>query len=73
MFTQPLAPIAGSLALSALLAALPLVLLFLLLGVFKVKAWLASLIALAVSIAVAIIVILSVLVILALKRVEIAR
>jgi lactate permease len=55
MFTQPLAPIAGSLALSALLAALPLVLLFLLLGVFKVKAWLASLIALAVSIAVAII------------------
>jgi lactate permease len=55
MFTQPLAPIAGSLALSALLAALPLILLFLLLGVFKVKAWLASLIALAASILVAIV------------------
>ena len=55
MFTQPLAPIAGSLALSALLAALPLILLFLLLGVFKVKAWLSALIGLAASIAVAII------------------
>jgi len=55
VFTQPLAPIAGSLALSALLAALPLILLFLLLGVFKVKAWLSALIGLASSIAVAII------------------
>jgi len=55
VFTQPLAPIAGSLALSALLAALPLVLLFLLLGVFKVKAWLAALIGLVASIAVAIV------------------
>jgi len=55
VFTQPLAPIAGSLALSALLAALPLILLFLLLGVFKVKAWLSALIGLAASIAVAII------------------
>lgn len=55
MYTQPLAPVAGSLALSALLAALPLLLLFLLLGVFKVKAWLSALIGLAASIAVAII------------------
>jgi len=55
VFTQPLAPIAGSLALSALLAALPLLLLFLLLGVFKVKAWIASLVALAVSVLVAIV------------------
>ncbi len=55
MFTQPLAPIAGNLALSALLAALPLILLFVLLGVFKVKAWLAALIGLAASILVAII------------------
>ena len=55
MYTQPLAPIAGSLALSALLAALPLLLLFLLLGVFKVKAWIASLIAVAVSALVAIV------------------
>ena len=55
MFTQPLAPIAGSLALSALLAALPLILLFLLLGVFKVKAWLAALVGLAASVLVAIV------------------
>jgi lactate permease len=55
VFTQPLAPIAGSLALSALLAALPLVLLFVLLGLFKMKAWLAALIGLAASIVVAII------------------
>ncbi len=55
MFTQPLAPIAGSLALSALLAAVPLILLFVLLGVFKIKAWLAALIGLFASILVAII------------------
>ena len=55
MFTQPLAPIAGSLALSALLAALPLILLFLLLGVFKMKAWLAAIIGLLASIIVAIV------------------
>ena len=55
MFTQPLMPIAGSLALSALLAALPLVLLFLLLGVFKMKAWLAAIIGLASSIVIAIV------------------
>jgi len=55
VFTQPLAPIAGSLALSALLAALPLILLFVLLGVFKMKAWMAALIGLVASIVVAII------------------
>ena len=55
MFTQPLAPIAGSLALSALVAALPLVLLFVLLGVFKVKAWMAALAGLAASIVVALV------------------
>ena len=38
VFTQPLEPIGGSLALSALVAAIPLALLFVLLGVFKVKA-----------------------------------
>jgi lactate permease len=54
VFTQPLAPIAGSLALSALLAALPLVLLFVLLGLFKMKAWMAALIGLAASIVIAI-------------------
>ena len=46
---------AGSLALSALLAALPLILLFLLLGVFKMKAWLAAIIGLLASIIVAIV------------------
>ncbi|MDQ7992333.1 MAG: L-lactate permease [Propionicimonas sp.] len=55
VFQQPLAPIGGSLALSALVAAIPLALLFVLLGVFKVKAWLAALIGLAVSILIAIV------------------
>ena len=43
MFEQPLAPVGGSLAFSALVAALPLLLLFVLLGAFKVKAWVAAL------------------------------
>ncbi|MGB4916577.1 MAG: L-lactate permease, partial [Propionicimonas sp.] len=55
VFTQQAAPIAGSLALSALLAAVPLVLLFILLGVFKMKAWMASLIGLGTAILIAII------------------
>jgi len=55
VFTQPLAPIAGSLALSALIAALPLILLFVLLGVFKMKAWMAAVIGLFASIIVAIV------------------
>lgn len=54
-FQQLLDPIAGSLGLSALVAAIPLALLFVLLGVFKVKAWLAAVIGLVVSILIAII------------------
>jgi lactate permease len=49
-------PIAHSVAWSAIFAALPLLTLFILLGVLRMKAWLASVIALAVSLAVAIIV-----------------
>jgi lactate permease len=47
-------PIAHSIALSAIFAALPLLTLFVLLGVVRMKAWLSSLIALAVAFAVAI-------------------
>lgn len=46
----------SSLALSALFAALPLVVLFVLLGVFKVKAWIASLVALAVTLGIAVLI-----------------
>ena len=42
-FLQPLAPIAGSLALSALVALLPLLVVFLLLGVAKTQAYVAAL------------------------------
>lgn len=52
MYQQELSPL-GSLALSALVAALPLLVLFVLLGVFKVRAWAASLIGLALSVGVA--------------------
>jgi lactate permease len=45
-----LAPVGGSLAWSAIMAALPLLVLFVLLGVFKMKAWLASIITLLVSV-----------------------
>lgn len=55
VFQQPLEPIGGSLALSALVAAIPLALLFVLLGVFKMKAWLAAIIGLMVSILIAIV------------------
>ncbi|GAA5164484.1 L-lactate permease [Pseudonocardia eucalypti] len=54
MFQQPIAPVGGQLGWSALLAALPLLLLFLLLGVFRVRAWLASLLALALAVVVAV-------------------
>src|ERR687883_1773592 len=54
MFRQVLAPVAGSLGLSALCAVLPLVTLFVLLGVLRMKAWQAGLIGLAVSIIVAV-------------------
>jgi lactate permease len=54
MFQQILDPIAGSLMLSALCAALPLVLLFVLLGVFRVKAPKAAIASLAVSLVLAV-------------------
>ncbi len=54
MYQQILDPIAGSLTWSALVAAVPLLLLFVLLGAVKMTAWKASLISLAVSIAIAV-------------------
>ncbi|WP_457099604.1 L-lactate permease [Microbacterium sp. P5_E9] len=54
MFQQILDPVFGSLLLSALVAVIPLVTLFILLGVFRVKAWKASLVGLALSILLAI-------------------
>jgi lactate permease len=54
VFRQVLDPVAGSLGLSALCAVLPLVTLFVLLGVLRMKAWQAGLISLAVSIVVAV-------------------
>jgi lactate permease len=55
LFEQVVDPVGGSLALSALVAAVPLVTLFVLLGVLRVKAWLAGLISLAVSLVLAIV------------------
>lgn len=54
MFRQILDPIAGSLVLSALCAALPLVLLFVLIGVFRVKAPKAAFVSLVLSIVLAV-------------------
>ncbi len=54
MYQQILDPLFGSLGLSALAAALPLVVLFALLGFVRMTAWKASLIALAVALAVAV-------------------
>jgi lactate permease len=54
MFTQQLAPVAGSLTLSALIALLPLITIFLLLGVFRIRAHWAGLTSLAVAVIVAI-------------------
>jgi lactate permease len=54
VFEQVLDPVGGSLGLSALCACIPLLTLFVLLGVLKMKAWQAGLIALAVSIVVAV-------------------
>jgi len=45
LFIQPLAPVGGSAALSALVAALPLIALFVMLGVFKIAAWKSALVA----------------------------
>jgi lactate permease len=56
MYRQVLDPVAGSLAVTSLFAALPLATLFVLLGVVRMKAWKASLVALAVALAVAVVV-----------------
>ncbi|MFZ5850303.1 MAG: L-lactate permease [Actinomycetota bacterium] len=54
MYRQVLDPVGGSLFLSSIFAALPLLTLFVLLGVVRMKAWLASLISLAVALGVGI-------------------
>jgi lactate permease len=54
LYRQVLDPVAHSLAWSSLVAALPLLTLFVLLGIVRMRAWLASVIALAVSVVVAI-------------------
>src|SRR4029453_8391104 len=54
MFTQQLAPVAGSLAVSALIALLPLITIFILLGGLRIKAHWAGLASLAVAVIVAI-------------------
>src|SRR5438046_7309076 len=53
MYRQVLDPVAHSVALSALFAALPLLVLFVLLGVVRLTAWISSLVALAVALVVA--------------------
>ena len=54
MFTQQLAPMAGSLTASALIALLPLITIFILLGGIRIKAHWAGLASLAVAVIVAI-------------------
>ena len=54
MYRQILDPVAHSLAWSSLLAALPLAALFVMLGVLRVRAWVASVVCLAIAIAVAV-------------------
>ncbi|SDT11420.1 lactate permease [Nocardioides scoriae] len=54
MFQQDLSPVGGSLGLSALCAAVPLVTLFVLLGGLRLKAWVAGLISLGVALVIAI-------------------
>ncbi len=56
MYQQVLDPVANSLAWSAVVAAVPLLLLFVLLGAVKMTAWVASLISLATSIVIAVVV-----------------
>ncbi|OPX05770.1 L-lactate permease [Mycobacterium sp. AT1] len=56
MYQQVLDPVANSIAWSAVVAVIPLLLLFVLLGALKMTAWVASLISLAVSLAIAIVV-----------------
>jgi lactate permease len=54
VYRQDLDPVAHSLGWSSLVAALPLIVLFVLLGIVRMRAWLASVIALTVAIVVAI-------------------
>src|SRR3954452_25539774 len=54
MFQQIPDPVGGSLTLSALCAAIPLVTLFVLLGGFRVKAWIAGVVSLVVALLVAV-------------------
>jgi lactate permease len=54
VFRQLLDPVGGSLGLSALCAATPLLTLFVLLGVLRVKAWIAGLVSLGVAVVVAV-------------------
>jgi lactate permease len=54
-FTQILSPIGDSLTMSALVAAIPLVILFSLLGVFKTPAWIAALATVAMTVVVAVV------------------
>ncbi len=56
MYQQILDPVAHSLAWSSLVAALPLLLLFVMLGVLRVTAWVASLVSLALAIVLAVLV-----------------
>jgi lactate permease len=53
VYQQVLDPVAGSLAWSSLVAALPLLVLFVMLGIMRVTAWVASLVSLALSIVIA--------------------
>ena len=55
MYEQILDPVAGSLALTAVFAVLPLLTLFVLLGVLKIKAWIAALVSLGVAMVVAVV------------------
>jgi lactate permease len=55
MFTQNPDPVGGSLTLSALVAAVPLLTLFVLLGGLRLKAWVAGLISLVVALLVAVV------------------
>jgi lactate permease len=54
MYRQILDPVAHSLAWSSLVAALPLAMLFVMLGVLRLRAWVASLLSLGVAVAIAV-------------------
>ncbi|MBV8930396.1 MAG: L-lactate permease [Mycobacteriaceae bacterium] len=55
MYQQLLDPVAHSLAWSSLVAALPLLLLFVMLGVLRITAWVAALVSLALAIVIAVV------------------